>query len=240
YVNNTVLAYPERIEISKFNPQGGMFYSELVGSGEVEWHFYNAPDAQGKLNLANRGNVSLSGFGDGAYRRPFHTIDGGYGIIMADINNSMQLESSSWVLNIADAAYTYMEPLFSGGKYSSHSIIGQRLNAPEDSSSVVNGYLFDGQGQNVTWGLPSLNAESTAQIYGVFQNNTAVVAVRDYATSSAWDLISIELSNFANEDHGYNNPNVLSTSPSINGTISVGTNLISIQFDIPILPSVNN
>ncbi|CAG8485185.1 13999_t:CDS:10 [Acaulospora morrowiae] len=312
YVNGTKLMYPNKIEISKFNPLSGMFRSELrMGSNKVDWFFYNAPDAQGKFDLVNGGSISVQSLGDDAYLQPFHTIDGGYGIIIAytsndhsstetqlsmyaifiqpvtgtvsdthlvysnsftsldvsDISCAVDYNSQGQVcfvvatgfqktvfgieltflpsgisnssqqldINLANVVYTFTEPLFLGGKYS-----GSYLFVTEDTSGVVNGYLFDSQGKNVMWKLPSLTVEGTGRRHGVFKNNTVVAVTRDYATSSAWNLFSTELSNFTSSDHGYYNPTVLSTTPSIRGTTKIGTTLLSIKFNIPVQLSEKN
>ncbi|CAG8705013.1 5937_t:CDS:2, partial [Scutellospora calospora] len=74
-------------------------------------------------------------------------------------------------------------------------------------------------------------------MFNLMKNNTYILYVlySDYS----WDIFATDLPK-SRKDAGYENPNIISTYPKINGIISPNINNINITFSSPISRSMNN
>ncbi|CAG8492492.1 22700_t:CDS:2 [Gigaspora margarita] len=140
-------------------------------------------------------------------------------------------------MNINLESY-YILPLFYGG-----SIITSWTN----DENKITGYIGEGNFSNLSghiiplnsneyeWGLNLIPNFSRA-MFDTMKNNTYILYV--VYDLNSWDIFSINVEKFRN-DFGYENPNVISTYPNINDTISPRISSISITFSSQISRSLN-
>ncbi|KAF0547902.1 hypothetical protein F8M41_000254 [Gigaspora margarita] len=140
-------------------------------------------------------------------------------------------------MNINLESY-YILPLFYGG-----SIITSWTN---DENKIA-GYIGEGNFSNLSghiiplnsneyeWGLNQIPNFSRA-MFDTMKNNTYILYV--VYDLNSWDIFSINVEKFRN-DFGYENPNIISTYPNINDTISPRISSISITFSNQISSSLN-
>ncbi|RIB13097.1 hypothetical protein C2G38_2198809 [Gigaspora rosea] len=134
----------------------------------------------------------------------------------------------------------YILPLFYGG-----SIITSWINEEKQLSEYIggngsnlsnlSGHIIPLNSNEYEWDLNLIPKLSRA-MFDTMKNNTYILYV--VYNHSNWDIFSINVEKFRN-DFGYENPNVISTYPNINDTISPRISFISITFSSQISRSLN-
>ncbi|CAG8771894.1 14597_t:CDS:2, partial [Dentiscutata heterogama] len=111
--------------------------------------------------------------------------------------------------------------IFSGTRVS-YTIIS------DNGLSNLNGHIIplNNNVNEYEWDLNPIPTFSRA-MFNVMKNNTYILYV--VYNDSSWDIFSTNVEKFRN-DFGYENPNVISTYPKINDTISPRISSISITF----------
>ncbi|KAF0501274.1 hypothetical protein F8M41_020052 [Gigaspora margarita] len=151
------------------------------------------------------------------------------------LSSGSVVKSNIRYMNIYREAY-HILPLFYGG-----SII-TCWNKTQFGASISNltGHVIPLNGNEYRWELNPISTFSRA-MFGIMKNNTYILYVVYNSSSSnnSWDIFSINIEKFRN-DFGYENPNVISTYPKINDTISPNLSFINITFSSQISKSLNN
>ncbi|CAG8736259.1 34530_t:CDS:2, partial [Gigaspora margarita] len=151
------------------------------------------------------------------------------------LSSGSVVKSNIRYMNIYREAY-HILPLFYGG-----SIITCWNNTQFGASvSNLTGHVIPFNGNEYRWELNPISTFSRA-MFGIMKNNTYILYVVYNSSSSnnSWDIFSINIEKFRN-DFGYENPNVVSTYPKINDTISPNLSFINITFSSQISKSLNN
>ncbi|CAG8441094.1 7681_t:CDS:10 [Ambispora gerdemannii] len=98
------------------------------------------------------------------------------------------------------------------------------------------GLTLDNNGNgNQTWSLPR---NTSNQLVGVYKNNTVWTPLE--GANGTWVILSAPLPRFMPDDNGYKNPNIESTLPKLNASVSYKIPKFSIKYREEILLSSGN
>ncbi|CAG8729351.1 16457_t:CDS:2, partial [Gigaspora rosea] len=151
------------------------------------------------------------------------------------LSSGSVVKSNIRYMNVYREVY-HILPLFYGG-----SIITCWNNTQFGASvSNLTGHVIPLTGNEYRWELIPISTFSRA-MFGIMKNNTYILYMVYNSSNSntSWDIFSINMEKFRN-DSGYENPNVVSTYPKINDTISPNLSFINITFSSQISKSLNN
>ncbi|CAG8473734.1 1045_t:CDS:10, partial [Scutellospora calospora] len=145
-------------------------------------------------------------------------------IVFLSIGSVDRAVSNELGLNIRTTDYLSLDPLYYQGFLLT-------VHRPQQTGQIIYGYMINATGQFVSnWTLPQpFKTNSTEDVYGILPNNSIAYALQTDASNWTIDYKKLPMMTMLG-DNGYFNPQINSTFPSIDDTVPLRTNKISINY----------